>query len=83
MTALTNDQMKPNRFARWAKARARVAKIKSHLSAGGRVVVGTMTKATVYSAKHVDMFKATKSGAYVQRGKGWDCIDFCAVGFGE
>jgi hypothetical protein len=51
------------------------------LAAGGRVVVGTMTKATVFNTKHVEMFKAAKSGAYVQRGKGWDCIDFCAVKF--
>ena len=78
---LTNDQMKPNRFAKWAKARAKVAAIKAHLKADGRVVLGTCTKAWVFTAKHADMFKATKSGAYVQHGKGWDCIDFSAIKF--
>lgn len=72
---LTNEQMKPNRFVRWAKARKRIAFIVSNLEAGKTVQLTTYTKATRYTAKHKDMFKATKGGAYVQRGKSWDCID--------
>jgi hypothetical protein len=76
---MTNEQMKANRFARWANARAKIAFILSNLNSGHKVAVCTQTRAVVYSAKHVEMFKATKSGAYVQRGKGWDCIDFCGI----
>lgn len=76
---MNNDQMKANRYLRWAKARKRVSCIQRHLAAGGRVIIGTHTKATVYSASHADMFKATKDGAFVKRGKGWDCIDFSGV----
>lgn len=72
---LTNDQMKPNRFARWAKARKRVSFIVSNLQAGKTVQITTYTKATRYTAKHINMFKATKSGAFVQSGKNWLCID--------
>ena len=78
---MTDDQMKPNRYLRWAKARKLVRDIQAHLAKGGKVVIGTHVKATVYSPKHIDMFKATKSGALVQHGKGWDCIDFCVVRF--
>ena len=63
------------RFLRYARARKRVAWIKTQLAAGRIVQLATYTKATRYHARHVDMFKATKAGAFVRRGKGWDCID--------
>ena len=72
---ITNDQMKPNRFARWANARKRVSFIVSNLNAGKTVQLTTYTKATRYNAKHINMFKATKFGAFVQSGKSWLCID--------
>jgi predicted RNA-binding protein YlxR (DUF448 family) len=74
---MTNEQMKEGRFLRFHKARKMIAFIKANLQAGRTVYVCTMTKATGYTAKHVDMFKATKSGAYVQAGKRWNCIDYC------
>lgn len=76
---MTNEQMKPNRFLRWAKARKRIAWIKAQLGAGKTVQVATALKATRYTAKHLDMFKAARNGAFVQRGKNWDCIDGCDV----
>lgn len=76
---MTNDQMKPNRFLRWHKARKRIAFIKARLAAGAVVTVATQTHAWHYRQKHADMFKATKSGAFVQRGKRWDCIDWCSI----
>jgi len=76
---LTNDQMTANRFARWAKARHKLALITDHLTTGRTVVVSTYTKATKYDARHVAMFKATRTGLYVRRGKAWDCIDGCTV----
>lgn len=72
---------RPGRFARWARARALVRRIRACLQAGGRVVIGTYTKATEYGPKHADWFKAEPSGAYVRRGKGWDCIDHSGFRF--
>jgi len=76
---LTNEQMTPNRFGKWSQARKRINFIKNQLRAGKTVYICTYTRATPYTAKHYDWFRATKTGAYVQRGKGWDCIDYCAI----
>ena len=62
MNSITNSEMKAGRFAKWAEAR---------LAEGRQVCVSTMTNCTKYSAKHADMFSATKSGLYVQHGKRW------------
>ena len=78
---LSNSQMIAGRFARWAKARALVARIRSQLASGGVVVVATYTRATQFDARHVAMFKAERSGAYMQSGKRWLCIDNCAIKF--
>lgn len=76
---LTNQDMTPNRFLRWHKARQRIAWIKARLAEGATVQLTTYTRATRYTAKHAEMFRATKTGALVQRGKRWDCIDGCDV----
>jgi hypothetical protein len=68
--------MVAGRFLRYPRARKRVAWIKAQLAADRIVQLTTYTKATRYDARHVDMFKATKVGAFVRRGKNWDCIDF-------
>lgn len=72
---LTNAQMTANRFARWAKARAKLAKITEAMNAGATITVTTYGRQLRLTAKHADMLKATKTGLYVQRGKAWDCID--------
>lgn len=72
---LTNAQMTANRFARWAKARAKLAKIQAALSNGATITISTYGRQLRLTAKHADMLKATKTGLYVQRGKAWDCID--------
>jgi hypothetical protein len=74
---LTNDQMKAGRYARWAAARKKVAWINDQLSRGRTVQLTTYTRATRYTAKSAIAFKATRTGAYVQRGRHWDCIDGC------
>ena len=79
MLVLVNRR--PGRFLKWSRARALVRRIRACLDAGGRVVVGTYTKATEYGPKHADWFKAEPSGAYVRRGKGWECIDLCGFRF--
>ena len=67
--SITNAQMIAGRFLRYARARERVAWIKAQLAAGRIVQLATHTKATSYDARHAHMFKATKAGAFVQRGK--------------
>lgn len=76
---LTNTEMKANRFATWQKARRKVAAIVSHLEAGHTVMICSYTKVTKCTRKHAGMFKAAKNGAYIQRGKSWDCIDGCKI----
>ena len=73
--------MKPGRFLRWQRARRTAAEIAAHLAAGGKVVVGTHTRATVYGRRHAALFRATRSGLYVRSGRRWDCIDYCAIRF--
>ena len=78
---LSNDQMKANRYLRWHQARQQHARITRHLARGGKIAVCTYTRTTVYDDRHAEMFSATKAGVYVRRGKGWDCIDYCAIRF--
>jgi hypothetical protein len=77
--SLTNSQMIAGRFLRYARTRKRIAWIKGQLAKGHIVQLATYTKATNYHAHHADMFKATKAGAFVRRGKSWDCIDLCEL----
>ena len=67
--------MKAGRYVRWAKARKRVAWIASHLESGRTVQITTYTKATRISAKSKIEFKANKAGAWMKKGKSWECID--------
>lgn len=76
---LTNNQMVAGRFLRWAAARKKVGAIKRHLAAGRYVYICTMTRATKLTAKHIDMVKATKTGAWMQRGRNWVNIDYCGI----
>lgn len=76
---MTNDEMKPGRFLRFHVARAKVRWIEEKLAAGATVQLTTYTHATRFTRKHLGMFKATKTGAYVQHGKRWDCIDGCKI----
>lgn len=76
---LTNDQMKANRFARWAKARAKLAKMQKALADGCTITITTYTSQVRLTAKHAELLAATKGGLYLQRGKRWDNIDGCKV----
>ena len=81
---LTNDQMKPNRFAKLARGRMLYRRMNAAWDAGGFVRVGTATRYTDYRVKHRDMIKLGKSGSlYAQRGRNWDCLDFCSFQFSE
>jgi len=76
---LHNSEMKANRFLTMHKARKRIAWIKAQFANGRDVYISTYLSSTRYRPQHADMFRAGKTGAYVQRGKKWDCIDFCNV----
>jgi len=79
----TNDQMKPDRYLRWHKARQLHRRIVEHLASGGQVMVATHTRVTIFKTTHVDYFKAERSGLYARYGKRWDCIDYCAIRFSK
>lgn len=77
---LDNCQMNANRFGKWAHSRRMIATIQNALLANRAVTVSTHLRATRFNKPtHATMFKATKSGAYMQRGKHWDCIDYCSI----
>ena len=71
---MTNSEMKADRFLRWHKARVMLGKINAALEGGSTVQLTTYTKAVRYTRKHLGMFKATKTGVYVQRGAKWDSL---------
>lgn len=78
---MNNSDMKAGRFERWAIARRRVAGIRNWLERGGSVQLTTYTKAKIYRPACRDMFKANRAGAWVARGKSWDCIDGTHISF--
>lgn len=71
---MTNEQMKPNRFGRWAANRKLYRRIMDTLNSGGIVTIATYTRAAHYDRRHANMFKVTRTGVFVQRGKSWDCF---------
>lgn len=70
---------KPGTFERWARHRARCAKITAALKAGYRVTLGTYTRATTYDVRHLSMFSADRFGCWVQQGKRKVDIMGCGV----
>jgi hypothetical protein len=76
---ISNSKMTAGRFLRWYIARKKLAWIKAHLEAGRTVQVSTVTRATRFKHKHIDMLKASKTGLYMQSGKTWVCIDFTDI----
>lgn len=66
---LSNADMKANRYYRWAEARRKHREIVQHLHNGGKVIIPTYTRATLHKREHAEMFKATKAGLCVQRGR--------------
>jgi hypothetical protein len=71
---MTNDQMKPGRYARWAFARRLHRRIVAHIDAGGVVDIGTSGRVTRITSRHRDMIRAGKDGLYIQAGRRWDCL---------
>lgn len=63
-----------------ADSAALVAKITAHLSAGGRVMVKSYTRPTIYTKRHVDMFRATPESTGVRIGWPGRSSVFCYAG---
>lgn len=76
---MKNSEMKAGRFAKWAKARRRLAAINAAFDAGRTVQVVTSMRVTNYAPKHRAMFVATRSGLFVQSGKKFLCLDFTTI----
>lgn len=76
---MTNEQMIPRRYYRMFLARRKYRDIAQHIGIGGRVVVSTCTKATVYAS--MDWFVLGKFSVYVRRSKGKECIDYSNLQF--
>lgn len=76
---MTNDQMQPNRFARWADARKRLDWIRTRLEEGQTVYVCSYTRATRVAPMHLatlaDLFRATKAGLSMRVGRSYVSID--------
>jgi hypothetical protein len=79
---LTNDQMVAGRFAKLARYRKLYRRMASCWDAGGFVRIGTYTRYTDLKPKHRDMVRLSSNGSlYMQRGRNWDCIDYCGFQF--
>lgn len=77
---MSNDEMKPNRFLQWHKAREQYSFIMNALNSGKRIMTGSYTRPTIYDARHIEMFKCGKSACYVRRGKNnWDSLQFTPI----
>lgn len=79
---LTNSQMTQDRFLKLAKGRKLFRRMNECWDKRGFVRVGTSTRYTDFKSKHRAMIRLGASGSvYTQRGKNWDCADFCSFQF--
>lgn len=60
-------------------ATRKLAFIHEHLAAGRTIYIATALKAWKLSKKHAAMVKVSGESIYLQRGKNWDCIDYCQI----
>ena len=74
---MTNAEMKPGRFAKAMKFKKIYAFIVRAIASGARIQITTYTQSRIYTS--VSQFKLTMKGIYAQRGKNWDCIEFCNI----
>lgn len=74
---LTNDEMTPRRFLIRMENKKLYNRILSEIAKGLAIQVTTYTKSKIYT--RAEQFKLGKTGVYAQRGKHWDCINFCSI----
>jgi hypothetical protein len=80
--AIENDQMIAGRWLRIHLGRKLYRQITETLSAGLRVQISTYTKSTLYSEKHLPMFRLAANGdVFVQRGSRWELVNFSRINF--
>ena len=79
---MTNDQMKSGRFAKMAQGRKLYRRMCECWNRGGDVWICTYLRRTQVTAKNRDAIRLVPNGElYVRRGKHWDYISGCAIGF--
>ncbi len=74
---MTNEQMKANRFAAWARYRKLHRQIIEQLSNGRVVIASTYLRHIKLTAKNNGNLKATRNGLWMQSGKNWVDISLC------
>jgi hypothetical protein len=76
---MDNSHMTARRFLRWHGYRLRHRAITEHLLRGGKAVIMTYTRVTIFDRRHVAMFEATRDGLFLRRGKSRDCLNFTTI----
>lgn len=76
---MTNEEMVAGRFFKWANYRKMISSIQATLAADGVIQIVGYGRVIECDKRHAGMFKATKSGAFIQRGKKWDCLNFSKI----
>ena len=63
--------------------KALLENLKNHLNGGGRVLISTYTKATIYDKRHIDYFSATDNDILVRHGKHLVSAKYASIKFTE
>lgn len=74
---LTDAEMTPRRFLIAMQNKQLYNRIMTDLSEGRVIQVTTYTHSKIYTKP--EQFKLGKTGVYAQRGKHWDCINYCSI----
>lgn len=53
--------------------------ITTQLNNDKTVQITSYLKSIVCNKKHINLFKVTKNGLYIQMGKRFECIDYCKI----
>lgn len=60
-------------------AEKKLAWILDRLSEGRTVYITTALRSTAFKQRHKDMLRVKGDSLYMQRGKNWDCVDYCKI----
>jgi len=74
---LSNADMKPNRYAKWARSKKIYIFMTEYLGVGGSSYIHTAYRTTVI--RNPADLKYDRCGVYVRRGKHWDDISYCEI----
>jgi hypothetical protein len=74
---MKNSDMTENRYLIMYQNKKLYNGIISEIEGGAAIQVTTYTQSRIYTK--ASQFRLGKTGVYVQRGKHWDCINFCSI----